>query len=334
MIKKCSQKIYKSYRFSIAPMMDYTDTHYRVMMRQITKYALLYTEMIVAQALHHTKKINSLLSFNEIEHPIALQIGGDDPNLLAKATQIAQDWGYDEINLNVGCPSPRVKSGNFGACMMADPELVAKCIQRMKEVSDIPITIKHRIGIDHLDSQQLLLEFIDKIADAGANRFAIHARKAWLNGLSPKENRTVPPLEYYRVEEIKKKRPNLKIEINGGINTIEDCTLALEKFDGVMVGRAAYEHPLRWKNIDEIIYRSEPKEIKASEIIFNMIPYAEKHLEEEGRLWNISRHLVQIVENVPGARGWRREFTEKSQQKGATAKVLEKSARQLEDAGL
>tara|TARA_B100000700_G_C14734785_1_gene710125 strand:- start:201 stop:815 length:615 start_codon:yes stop_codon:yes gene_type:complete len=204
----------------------------------------------------------------------------------------------------------------------------------MKEVSDIPITIKHRIGIDHLDSQQLLLEFIDKIADAGANRFAIHARKAWLNGLSPKENRTVPPLEYYRVEEIKKKRPNLKIEINGGINTIEDCTLALEKFDGVMVGRAAYEHPLRWKNIDEIIYRSEPKEIKASEIIFNMIPYAEKHLEEEGRLWNISRHLVQIVENVPGARGWRREFTEKSQQKGATAKVLEKSARQLEDAGL
>ena len=334
MVPKPSQKNNQSYRFSVAPMMDYTDKHYRVMMRHISKRALLYTEMIVSQALHFSKNINCLLDFHEIEHPISLQIGGDNPKLLAQATRLAKEWGYDEINLNVGCPSPRVKSGNFGACMMANPELVARCIEAMREASDLPVTIKHRIGIDDLNSQEFLLNFVDCVSAAGAKRFIVHARKALLNGLSPKENRIIPPLEYYRVEQLKKERPNIKIELNGGIDSIDKCNSALTIFDGVMVGRAAYHHPLLWKNIDEIIYGEARKEIKASKIIRKMIPYCDEHLKNEGRLWDICKHLVQIVEKVPGARSWRREMSQKAQKKDADLIILEEAAQQLEDAGL
>ena len=189
------------YRLSIAPMMDCTDRHFRVLMRQITKRSLLYTEMIVAQALHYNKNRNKLLDFDEIEHPISIQLGGDDPNLLAEAAQMAEDWGYDEINLNIGCPSPKVKSGNFGACLMAKPNIVAKCIEAMKKSCNVPITVKHRLGIDNLDSDNHLMDFVDACSIAGADRFIVHARKALLNGLNPKENRTIPPLNYERVRD-------------------------------------------------------------------------------------------------------------------------------------
>ncbi len=303
-------------------------------MRQVTRRALLYTEMIVANALHHSKKRNQLLDFYEIEKPISLQIGGDDPKLLSEATKLAEEWGYDEINLNLGCPSPRVQSGNFGACLMADPYKVAKCIEAMKKASDLPITVKHRIGIDNLDSDELLIKFVDSLASAGAERFIVHARRAWLKGLNPKENRTIPELQYNRVSKLKKERPQLKIELNGGLTMPNDCLKALETFDGVMVGRAAYSHPLRWTKIDEFIYGESPQKINASKIIRGLIPYAENHIKNNGRLWDLCRHIIQLVEEVPGARAWRRDLCLKAQRKNAKTIVLEEAARQLEDAGL
>ena len=198
-------------------MLDCTDRHFRVLMRQISRRALLYTEMVVAQALHYTNRRDRLLDFDPIEHPIALQVGGDDPNLLADAARLALDWGYDEINLNVGCPSQRVQAGNFGACLMADPDLVARCVEAMGGASGLPVTVKHRIGIDDLDNDELLTAFVDRVAAAGAQRFSVHARKAWLEGLDPKQNRTIPPLQHDRVVALKQRRPDLLIEVNGGL---------------------------------------------------------------------------------------------------------------------
>ncbi len=321
------------YRLSIAPMMDCTDRHFRVLMRQITKQSLLYTEMIVAQALHYSKNRNKLLDFDEIEHPISIQLGGDNPNLLAEAAQMAEDWGYDEINLNIGCPSPKVKSGNFGACLMGKPLTVANCIERMKKSCNIPITIKHRLGIDNLDSDEYLMQFVDICSIAGADRFIIHARKAWLNGLNPKENRTIPPLEYERVQKLKNNRPKLIIELNGGIKTINDCIKGLEVFDGVMVGRAAYSHPFIWSTIDSKIYGQQQANLSRSKIIEEIIPYAQKHLDNEGRLWQISKHIINLIENIPNAKILRQELSEKSQTQKADISILKKIAQQLKDAG-
>ncbi len=334
MNKQKSAKLNAAYRFSVAPMLDCTDRHFRVLMRQISRRALLYTEMIVAKALHHSEHINHLLDFDSIEHPISLQIGGDDPIILAEASRLAEEWGYDEINLNIGCPSKRVQSGNFGACLMAQPDLVAKCIDAMTRASTLPVTVKHRIGIDNLDSDKFLRDFVDTVSSAGAKRFAIHARKAWLEGLNPKENRTIPPLQYERITELKKQRPELLIELNGGLETPEDCINALKTFDGAMVGRAAYSHPLRWQKIDEIIYGERPKPIKASEVIKGLMPHAEEHLNRNGRLWDICKHVIQVVEEVPGARLWRKNLSLQAQAKNAQLKVLEEAALQLEDAGL
>ena len=233
-----------SWRFSIAPMLDCTDRHFRQLMRQISHHALLYSEMVVAQALHHCQRRERLLDFDQEEHPIALQVGGDQPELLAEATRMAADWGYDEINLNVGCPSPRVQAGNFGACLMAEPDRVARCVEAMVAASALPVTVKHRVGIDDLDSDILLTAFVDQLAAAGATRFSVHARKAWLEGLDPKQNRTIPPLEHERVIALKQRRPELMIELNGGLDTPEQCLKALHHCDGAMVGRAAYAHPL------------------------------------------------------------------------------------------
>ena len=216
-----------NYRLSIAPMMDCTDKHFRMIMRKISSKALLYTEMIVAQALHYSKNRNKLLDFDEIEHPISIQLGGDSPKLLAEAAQMAEDWGYDEINFNVGCPSPRVCSGNFGASLMKEPEKVAQCIESLKNNCNLPVTIKHRIGVDEADSFSNLDYFVKQIANAGADRFTIHARKAILKGLNPKQNRTIPPLNYEMVRKLKQSNPNLIIEINGGITNIEQCINAL-----------------------------------------------------------------------------------------------------------
>ena len=334
-MKQLSPKIDEAYRFSIAPMLDCTDRHFRVLMRQISQRALLYTEMVVANALHHTNRVNDLLDFDEIEHPIALQIGGDNPKILKAAAQMANEWGYDEINLNIGCPSPRVKAGNFGACLMANPTQVARCIEAMVNATPLIVTVKHRLGIDNLDSDELLTEFVDCVAKAGAQRFSIHARKAWLNGLNPKQNRTIPPLQYERVELLKQKRPELKIELNGGLKTPKDCLEALSIFDGTMVGRAAYEHPLRWQAIDTLIFDEEnDRNKRASTIIKKLLPYAEKHLQKNGRLWDLCRHLLQLVEDVPGARKWRRNLSLKGQKTNAGLIVLEEAARQLEEVGL
>ena len=322
-----------NYRLSIAPMMDCTDRHFRVLMRQITKKSLLYTEMIVAQALHYSKNRNKLLDFDDIEHPISIQVGGDNPHLLAEAAQMAEDWGYDEINLNIGCPSPKVKSGNFGACLMGKPKIVAECIEKMKKSCNLPVTVKHRVGIDNLDSDNYLMQFVDDCSIAGADRFIIHARKAWLNGLNPKENRTIPPLQYERVQKLKNNRPGLIIELNGGINTINDCIKTLRIFDGAMVGRAAYSHPYIWTNIDSLIYGEQKEYLSRSKIIKKIIPFAQKHLDNEGRLWQISKHIINLIENIPNARLIRQELSEKSQTQKADVSILKKTAQQLEDAG-
>ncbi len=323
------------YQLSVAPMLDYTDRHFRVLMRQITKKALVYTEMIVAQALEH-KTGKKLLNFDEVEHPISLQLGGDDPKIMANAAYLADIWGYDEININLGCPSPRARSGNFGACLMTNRDQVSKCIEAIKKQTELPITIKTRTGIDHLDSEEFLKDFIYSLANDGVDRFIIHARKAWLKGLNPKQNRTIPPLEYDKVERIKALRPDLKIELNGGIKSPEDCIKALQKFDGVMVGRAIYDNPLLWKNIDEKIFdeNAQQTDIKASTVIKGLIPYTEKHLSENGKLWDIAKHLLNLVHGIPGARNWRRKLSQRGQTAKASIQILEDAIKILEDSGM
>ncbi len=322
-----------NYKLSIAPMMDCTDRHFRVLMRQITKKSLLYTEMIVAQALHYSKNRNKLLDFDEIEHPISIQLGGDNPKLLAEAAQMAEDWGYDEINLNIGCPSPKVKSGNFGACLMGKPKTVAMCIEKMKKSCNIPITVKHRLGIDNLDSDDYLMQFVNNCSIAGAERFIVHARKAWLNGLNPKQNRTIPPLQYERVQNLKNNMPELIFELNGGINSINDCIKTLKIFDGAMVGRAAYSRPFLWTKIDSMIFGQQEKFLSRSKIIQDIIPFAQKHLENNGRLWQISKHILNLIEGIPNAKILRQELSEKSQTQKADISILKKIAQQLKDAG-
>ncbi len=329
-----SKKTLRPHLFSVAPMLDCTDRHFRVLLRQITSQSLLYTEMVVSQALHHSKSKNKFLDFDEIEHPISLQVGGNDPKLLTEAAKIAEDWGYDEINLNVGCPSSKVSAGNFGACLMAQPKLVAKCIEAMSSATNIPVTIKHRIGIDELDSDELLISFVDQVAAAGAKRFVIHARKAILKGLNPKQNRSIPPLEYSRVFHLKKQRPHLLIELNGGINNVDECLKILKTCDGAMVGRAAYQHPLRWKKIDELIFNAKPSSINASGAIKQILPYAEAHLRRNGKLWDIAKHLINLVEGVQGAKKWRYELSQEAQAKNADLKALESAAKKLENLGL
>ncbi len=290
--------------------------------------------MIVAKALIFNNERSKFLNFNSIEHPIALQVGGNDPLMLGEIAKIAEDWGYDEINLNIGCPSQKVQSGDFGACLMARPALVANCIEKMKSKSKIPVTVKHRTGIDNLNSDKFLIDFVDQVSKAGADRFIIHARKALLSGLDPKQNRNIPPLEYNKVANLKKQRPDLIIELNGGLQNPYDCLEALKFADGAMVGRAIYSHPMNWQKIDSIIFKEKLNSIKASEIISKLIPYAEDHISEGGRIWNISRHLLKLVEGVPGAKKWRYELTNKSQKKDAKIIVLEEAARQLKEVGL
>lgn len=326
-----------AHRFSVAPMMDYTDRHYRVLMRQITRRSLLYTEMVVAQALHFcdSERRERLLGFDPIEHPIALQLGGDDPERLAAATRMAADRGYDEVNLNVGCPSEKVRQGRFGACLMAEPERVAQCVAAMVAASPLAVTVKHRIGIDDRDSYEELLHFVDTVAAAGCSRFSVHARKAWLEGLDPKQNRTIPPLRHDIVQQLKQDRPTLSIELNGGLVDLEQCRQQLQLVDGVMVGRAAYEHPLRWNSVDRDLFDdSSLAPATASSVVRGLVPYAAHWCAEGGRLWSIARHLVQVVEGVSGARHWRRDLGLAAGERSAGPEVLEKAAQQLEARGL
>ncbi|MBO8242875.1 tRNA dihydrouridine(20/20a) synthase DusA [Prochlorococcus marinus XMU1411] len=300
------------HKLSIAPMMDCTDKHFRMIMRKISSKALLYTEMIVAQSLVYTNKKENFLNFNREEHPISIQLGGDNPVILKEAARMAEDWGYDEINFNVGCPSPRVCSGNFGASLMKDPEKVAICIESLKNSCSLPVTIKHRIGVDDYDSFINLNNFVRDVANAGADRFTVHARKAILKGLNPKQNRNIPPLKYDVVKKLKKLNPDLLIEINGGFTNIDQSLEALKEFDGVMIGRSVYKHPLRWSAIDQKVYGINSNSKSASDIIFSLIPYIEKHLANGGKSWDICKHLINLVEGIPKAKIWRNQISTKS----------------------
>ncbi len=328
-----SNSIKNIHKLSIAPMMDCTDRHFRMIMRKISSKALLYTEMIVAQSLVYTTKKEKFLDFNSEEHPISIQFGGDDPMILKEAARIAQDWGYDEINFNVGCPSPRVCSGNFGASLMKDPEKVAKCIESLKNSCSLPVTIKHRIGVDDDDNFINLNNFVRDVANAGADRFTVHARKAILKGLNPKQNRTIPPLKYDVVKKLKKLNPELLIEINGGFTNIDDSLKALNDFDGVMVGRSVYKHPLRWSEIDQKVYGINTKHKTASDIILSLIPYIEKHLTNGGQSWDICKHLVNLVEGIPKAKIWRNQISIKSIKKELDIKYLLKLTSKLVEMG-
>ncbi|MEB3170939.1 MAG: tRNA dihydrouridine(20/20a) synthase DusA [Synechococcaceae cyanobacterium] len=335
------------YRFSVAPMLDCTDRHFRLQMRQITRHGLLTSEMVVARALHHIqqeqrgprraeaeRRLGRLLDFDPAERPLALQLGGEEPELLAEAVRMASDWGYDEVNLNVGCPSEKVQQGRFGACLMADPPRVARCVAAMAAASPLPVTVKHRIGIDERDSFEELLAFVDTVAAAGARRFAVHARKAWLEGLDPKQNRTVPPLRWDVVERLKRERPQLCLELNGGLERVADCLAQLDWADGVMVGRAAYGHPLRWASVDWEIFGDPHPPARASEVVRGLIPHATRWCASGGRLWAIARHLVHLVEGVSGARHWRAALTRTAGAASAGPEVLEAAAAQLEERGL
>jgi len=321
------------HKLSIAPMMDCTDKHFRMIMRKISSKALLYTEMIVAQSLVYTNKKENFLDFNNEEHPISIQFGGDDPLILKEAAQMAQDWGYDEINFNVGCPSPRVCSGNFGASLMKDPPKVAECIESLKNNCSLPITIKHRIGVDEDDSFEHLNNFVRYIANAGADRFIVHARKAILKGLNPKQNRTIPPLKYDVVKKLKKLNPKLLIEINGGFSNIDESLNALNDFDGVMIGRSIYKHPLRWSEIDQKLYGVKMTPKTASNVIHSLIPYIEKHLTNGGKSWDICKHLINLVEGIPKAKIWRNQISTKSIKKELDIEYLLKLTSKLKEMG-
>jgi tRNA-dihydrouridine synthase A len=338
-----------AYRFSVAPMLDCTDRHFRVLIRQISRHCLLYTEMVVALALHHIQRqgapagsgerqarLERLLGYSAIERPLALQLGGDDPAVLAAAARLGADWGYSEINLNVGCPSEKVRKGRFGACLMAEPQRVADCVAAMAAASNLPVTVKHRIGIDAHDSYEQLLAFVDTVSRGGAQRFAVHARKAWLEGLDPKQNRTIPPLRHDLVHRLKRDRPQLRIELNGGLHTLGECQAQLaDGVDGVMVGRAVYEHPLRWNTVDPTLFgdTSRPP-ARASDVLRGLERHAAEWCDSGGRLWPMARHLVHLVEGVSGARGWRRQLSQRASAPGAGADVLGAAALQLEQRGL
>lgn len=291
-------------RFAVAPMLDWTDRHCRYFHRQLTKCALLYTEMVVADAAIHGNR-ERLLGFSDEEHSIAVQLGGSDPTKLAEAARIAEDFGYDEINLNVGCPSDRVQSGAFGACLMLEPDLVSRAVNAMKNAVAVPVTVKCRIGVDDQDVNVALDALSTSVWNAGCDALWVHARKAWLQGLSPKENRDVPPLEYERVYRLKKENMNKFIGINGGIHSIEEVVKQLDYVDGVMVGRYAYQNPASLLAVDNIVFGKTDKPTTDSDIIDAMCEYAERYIAQGGRLSHITRHMVGLFHGRNGARKWR-----------------------------
>lgn len=303
------KKQYKSMTrvFSVAPMMEWTDRHCRYFHRLLSKKALLYTEMVTAQAVIHGDR-DHLLGFNAEEHPVAQQLGGSDPADLAEATRICADYGYDEINLNVGCPSDRVQSGRFGACLMAEPDLVARCVEAMKKVTDAPITVKCRIGIDEQNEEEALDLLVDQVLAAGCDGLTVHARKAWLQGLSPKENRDIPPLNYDRVYRLKQRLPDVHVAINGGIKTIEESLDHLRHVDGVMLGRAAYQTPALLASVDAQVFGlGEPVDPFAAAKA--MVPYIDAHVAGGGRVSQVTRHMIGLFQGRPGAKRWRQILT-------------------------
>lgn len=298
-----------THRFCIAPMMDGTDRHCRYFHRRLTRRALLYTEMITADAAINGDR-SYLLGFDDREHPVALQLGGSDPEKLAQAARIGEEFGYDEINLNVGCPSDRVQSGTFGACLMKTPSLVADCVAAMRGAVKIPVTVKCRIGVDDQDPEQSLFEFVQKVSYAGCKTFIVHARKAWLEGLSPKENRSIPPLNYKLVRGLKSENPMLTVVLNGGIDTISQSLELLPGFDGVMLGRAAYGNPYLLAAVDREIFGEAASAPERETVIAAMSDYLKDQFQKGVKPHAVTRHMLGLYRGAPGARTWRRFLSE------------------------
>lgn len=312
-------------RFSVAPMMDWSDTHCRYLWRLLSRHTLLYTEMVTTGALLHGDR-ERFLRFHQSEHPVAIQLGGSDPQELAECAQMAEDWGYDEVNLNCGCPSDRVQSGKIGACLMAEPELVAACVAAMQRSVSIPVTVKHRIGIDDMDDYQGMTDFIRPIADTGCSTFIVHARKAWLQGLSPKENREIPPLQYENVYRLKAEHPELEVIINGGITRLDECLHHLDRVDGVMIGREAYNNPYLLAQVDQQLFnRTEIPAPQRREVAERYIEYCEEQLRQGNRLNHMSRHILGLFQGMPGARRFRRHISENAHKPDAHINVLKEA---------
>ena len=317
-------------RIAIAPMMDWTDRHCRFFLRQLTRHALLHTEMVTTQAVLCGDR-SRLLGYHPEEHPLALQLGGSEPVALAECCRIAADMGYDEVNLNVGCPSERVQAGRFGVCLMAEPDLVARCIDAMSGAVDIPVSVKTRIGINDQPEGPALEAFVRTVASAGCTRFTIHARKAWLKGLSPKENRDVPPLNYPVVYALKEHNPRLLISINGGIANCAEARAHLSHVDGVMLGRAAYQDCFILSEIDRLFFDGVQPEPTRKTVVRAMEPYIEEKLAEGVPLSAITRHMLGLFVGVPGAKRWRRSLTESAQVNGLNFAFLERTLTQIEN---
>ncbi|MDF1522675.1 MAG: tRNA dihydrouridine(20/20a) synthase DusA [Trueperaceae bacterium] len=315
--------------FSVAPMMDWTDRHYRRFVRGLTRRALLYTEMVTAAAVLHGDR-ERLLGFDEVEHPVAVQLGGDDPAALAEAARAAVAWGYDEVNLNVGCPSDRVQRGRFGACLMAHPEVVAEAVRALRQAVAVPVTVKHRLGIDDLDGDAHLHGFVAALVDAGVDRVVVHARKAWLEGLSPKENRTVPPLQHERVVALKRAFPGLRVETNGGVRDLDAVRAHLRTVDGVMVGRAAYEDSFVLAGVDAAVFGEEARPSRA-EAVAAYLPYVEARRCAGTPLPPLVKPLIGLARGARGGRSWRRTLSEGSVRPGAGPELIERALAALPD---
>ncbi|WP_354505056.1 tRNA dihydrouridine(20/20a) synthase DusA [Limibacillus sp. MBR-115] len=319
-------------RLSVAPMMDWTDRHDRFFLRLLTKRTLLYTEMVTTGALLHGPR-ERLLAFDRAEHPVALQLGGCDPAELAEAAAMGETAGYDEINLNVGCPSDRVQNGRFGACLMAEPTVVAAGVAAMRQAVKIPVTVKCRIGIDQMDDYGDLRAFVDIVSqEGGADCFIVHARKAWLKGLSPKENREVPPLIYGSVYRLKQERPDLIVVINGGIQSLEEASAHLDEgVDGVMIGRSAYQNPYIMAAADRAFFGGQAAVPERREIVAQLLPYIERQMTRGVPLKSITRHILGLYNGLPGARVWRRVLSEEAHKPGAGPEVVSRACEQVEE---
>ena len=321
---------HESHRFCIAPMMAWTDRHGRFFLRLLSKHARLYTEMVPLNGLLHGDP-ERFLKFSPQEHPLALQIGGADPDGLAKAAQMGEAWGYDEINLNVGCPSDRVVSGSFGACLMAEPALVADCVSAMADAVSLPVTVKCRIGIDDMDINEPLDAFANGVRKAGCTTLVVHARKAWLKGLSPKENRSVPPLNYDRVYRLKADFPDLNIVINGGIETLQEVKEHLRYTDGVMLGRAAYENPYLLAEVDSQVFGDCLQTLSRRDVLNRFLPYCEAELRQETPLHHMTRHIMGLFGRCPGAKHWRQYLSTEAPKPDAGIGVILEAAKYVSD---
>ena len=317
-----------NHKLSVAPMLDWTDRHCRYFYRVLSAHTVLYTEMVTTGAILHGR--GDYLSYNDAEHPLVLQLGGSNVKDMTECAKIAEQYGYDEININVGCPSDRVQNGRFGACLMAEPTLVGDCVNEMQNATNIPVTVKSRIGIDDLDSYEFLHTFIDEVAKADCNHFIIHARKAWLTGLSPKQNRDVPPLDYERVYQIKQDFPNLNISINGGIKSLTETKEHLQHVDGVMIGREIYSSPYLLSEVDQQIYGVDKPIISREQVINAMADYIDTYISttpEHGsnRAWHVLRHMLGMCNGLAGARQFRRDLSDCSSNSNANGDSLKQA---------